>query len=256
MIGFKGAMKTLVIPDIHEDLEFVTKIELEQNFNDFDHIVCLGDYFDPRSAATDEKLKTIAIKVRELKSQYGDKLHLLCGNHDLPYYALRPDCVESSEKPNFRIGYSMMCTTIERAKIVNRIWDDSFWQQLQGAVLLDGVLFSHAGIHPVFWPDAPTTEAAHQLFSENWEHAFASIFEEEMNPLFSIGKVRKGDAPFGGPLWMDWNHEFIDALPVPQIVGHTRRPNEPRIGRSRCIDMGQVGYGVLTDGSFQQKLLR
>jgi hypothetical protein len=249
-------MKILIIPDIHEDLDYLAKIESKEDFERFDHIVCLGDYFDPRSTATNEKLKATAIKICGLASQYGDKLHLMCGNHDLPYYALRPDCIDCSEKPNYRIGYSMRCTTIERAKVINEIWDDAFWAQLKGAVLLDGVLFSHAGVHPVFWPDAPTSEESELQFSENWQHAFASIYEEEMNPLFSVGKARKGDAPFGGPLWMDWNHEFIDALEVPQIVGHTRWPDEPVRGRSRCIDLGQVGYGVLINGVFQEKLLR
>jgi predicted phosphodiesterase len=249
-------MKILVIPDIHEDLDFLAKIESREDFDRYDHIVCLGDYFDPRLAATDEKLKVTAIKIRELKSQHGEKLHLLCGNHDLPYYALRPDCIESPDRPNFRIGFSMAYTKIERAKVINEIWDESCWKQLKGAVLLDGILFSHAGIHPVFWPDAPTSAESCQLFSAHWQHAFASIYEEEMNPLFSIGKARKDSAPFGGPLWMDWEHEFIDALEVPQVVGHTRWPEEPLIGRSRCIDLGQVGYGVINDGEFREKLLR
>lgn len=246
-------MKILVIPDIHEDLNFLKRIESNEDFGSFDHIVCLGDYFDPRTAATDTKLKATAIKVRELKARLGDKLHLLCGNHDLPYYALRPDCVESPNKANYRIGFSMASTTIERAKVINEIWDESCWKQLKGAVLLDGILFSHAGIHPVFWPNSPTSEESYQLFSENWKKAFASIYEEELNPLFSIGKARKGGAPFGGPLWMDWSHEFIDALEVPQIVGHTRWPEEPIIDRSRCIDMGQLYYGTLIDGVFKEK---
>ena len=249
-------MKILVIPDVHEDLDFLAKIESREDFDHYDHIVCLGDYFDSRSAATDETLKATAIKIRELKSRLGDKLHLLCGNHDLPYYALRPDCIESPDKANYRIGFSMASTTIERARVINEVWDESFWTQLKGAVLLDGVLFSHAGIHPVFWPDAPTSLESCQLFSEHWDNAFASIYEEEMNPLSSIGKARKGSAPFGGPLWMDWVHEFIDGLEVPQVVGHTRWPDEPLIGRSRCIDLGQVGYGVINDGEFTEKLLR
>jgi hypothetical protein len=230
-------MKILIIPDLHEDLNFLARIQAEENFDHYDHIVFLGDYFDPRVPATDARLEAAANKIRDLKHQYGNKLDLICGNHDLPYWALKHDCVESDVKPNFRLGYSMSCTTLERAKIINRTWDDSFWQQLKGAVLLDGALFSHAGIHPVFWPDSPSVEKSYQLFSDHWKMAFASFFEEEINPLFSVGKARKGDAPFGGPLWMDWQHEFIDGLEIPQIVGHTRWPDEPIIGRSRCIDM-------------------
>ncbi|CAA6690072.1 MULTISPECIES: metallophosphoesterase [unclassified Lentimonas] len=113
-------MKILVIPDIHEDLVFLAKIESKEDFDSYDYIVCLGDYFDPRSviSPTDEKLKATAIKIRDLKFRYADKLYLLCGNHDLPYYALRPDCIDCSDKANYRIGFSMRCTTIERAKAI------------------------------------------------------------------------------------------------------------------------------------------
>lgn len=77
-----------------------------------------------------------------------------------------------------------------------------------------------------------------------------------MNPLFSIGKSRQGHAPFGGPLWLDWCDEFIDGLEIPQVVGHTRWPDQPVIGQSRCIDLEQTSYGVLIDGVFVEKLLR
>lgn len=247
-------MKILVIPDVHEDLDFLDAIDKCEDFNLFDHIVCLGDYFDPRisSEAHDQQLVRIAREIKHWKNSLGNRLHLLYGNHDLPYYALRPDCVDSENMSNRQIGYAMSCTTLERAKIINCIWDEAFWRSLKGGVLLDGHLFSHAGVHPVFWPEAPTVEESFQRFTENWRQAFDSIYVEQTNPLFSIGKARKGAAPFGGPLWMDWSHEFIDALDVPQIVGHTRWPDEPVIGRSRCIDMGQLYYYTLTNGFLKE----
>lgn len=124
-------MRILIILDLHEDLNFLARVQAEQNFDHYDHIVCLSDYFDPRIPSTDAMLEATAKKIRELKLQCGDKLHLIFGNHALPYYALRPDFVEFDTRPNFSIGFSMNCTTLERAKIINRIWADSFWQQLK-----------------------------------------------------------------------------------------------------------------------------
>jgi len=40
-------MKILVAPDIHENLKFLKYIFAVEDTASFDHIVLLGDYFDP-----------------------------------------------------------------------------------------------------------------------------------------------------------------------------------------------------------------
>ncbi len=57
--------------------------------------------------------------------------------------------------------------------------------------------------------------------------------------------------PFGGPLWLDWNREFEDALEVSQIVGHTRCVKQTQKGRSFCIDLAQAAYAVVENGEVQ-----
>ena len=54
--------------------------------------------------------------------------------------------------------------------------------------------------------------------------------------------------PRGGPIWLDFDHEFEDALEVPQIVGHTRCARRTPKGRSYCIDFAQAAYAVVEAG--------
>jgi len=250
-------MKLRVIPDIHENLDFLKYIMAVEDTANFDHVILLGDYFDRRDnkPSTTDDLVRVAGTILGMKEIMGDKLHLLCGNHDLPYYALRPVCGNSSGKPNRTIGHWMECTTCERAEAINSVWDDSFWRELKGAVLLDGWLFSHAGIDARWWPKAgKTVEDRMQLFSESWKLAFDSIYEEDENSLFAVGKARGGTMPVGGPLWLDWDAEFEDNLEVPQIAGHTRCAKQTQKGRSYCIDMLQSAYVVIENGDVQLRI--
>lgn len=251
-------MKLLVIPDIHENLVFLKYIITHEDLNSFDHVVLLGDYFDPWGVAHPDadNLRKVAETLLGLKQHLGDRLHLLCGNHDLPYYALRPVCGKNSGKPNFVIGQWLRNTTYDRAAIINAIWDESFWKSLKGAALLDGWLFSHAGVHPEWWPkDVSEPLAAYNLFQERWHTAIDNIFVEAIDPIFDAGIARGGEAPYGGPLWLDWDQEFEDALGLPQIVGHTRGAKLRQKGRSFCIDMEQSAYAILENGELKIQVM-
>jgi len=252
-------MRLLVIPDIHENLDFLRYVMAAEDTARFDQVVLLGDYFDTRGElAMDDPLahlRQVAETVVGFREILGDKLRLLCGNHDLPYYALRPACVEGAGRANRHIGGWMGCTTLERARVINAVWDEAFWKGLEGAVLLDGWLLSHAGVHPQWWPaDAPDAETRYRRFRDEWQRSVEAIFDEPEPPIFAAGRAPGGKAAVGGPLWMDWNEEFEDALGLPQIVGHTRCPPQSQKGRSLCIDFAQAAYAVVEDGEVNLKV--
>ena len=247
-------MKILVIPDLHENLEFLKYIFAVEKTEDFDHIVMLGDYFDPHGdvETSDSKLQRVAGTLMGLKELHGDRLHLICGNHDLPYYALRPACGGRQGQVNPFISQWLRCTSLARAEIINELWDEDFWRSMEGAVLLDGWLFSHAGVHPNWWSKRRrSSQTRIAAFQAQWATAFDNIFEESENPIFSAGLARGGVALYGGPLWLDWNREFDDELEVPQIVGHTCFAKQAQKGRSYCIDMGQTAYAIVENGEVQ-----
>jgi len=141
-------MKILVIPDIHENLVFLKYILGYEKVEEFDKIVCLGDYFDPPQGtiADDQNLQQLAGTLMGLKEIHGDRLHLICGNHDQPYYAIKAAFAKKGEGPEKIACNWLPQTTVPRAVLINRLWDEEFWRQLEVAVLLDGWLFSHTGI--------------------------------------------------------------------------------------------------------------
>lgn len=51
----------------------------------------------------------------------------------------------------------------------------------------------------------------------------------------------------GGPLWLDWESEFVDELPYRQIVSHSADSEPRQKGHSWCIDCGQQAYWILED---------
>ncbi len=247
-------MRILVVPDIHENLEFLKYIFAVEDTTSFDHIVLLGDYFDPPGVVNpcEKRLQQVAGTLMGFKEIFGERLHILCGNHDLPYYALRPVCGDNTGRPNQVISQWLGNTTCERAEIINELWDEAFWKDLKGAVLLDGWLFSHAGVHAGWWPeDLPDSQARADWLDQQWREGFDHIFDQSEPAIFSVGKVRGGTAPLGGPIWLDFDEEFEDALEVPQIVGHTRCAKQTQKGRSYCIDMMQSAYAILEGGEVQ-----
>lgn len=251
-------MRTLVIPDIHEDLDFLKYIIAKEDTETFDHVVLLGDYFDPPADVNpcEKRLQRVAGTIMGLKEILGDKLHLLCGNHDLPYYALRPVCGDNVGKPNAIISQWLGSTTCARAEIINELWDEAFWKSLKGAVLLDGWLFSHAGVHPDWWPCiGKTAEEQMENFDAYWDRAIEDIFDVAEDPIFAAGKARGGLVDVGGPLWLDWDAEFQDDLALPQIVGHTRCAKQTQKGRSYCIDMAQAAYAIVENSEVQLNIL-
>jgi len=97
----------------------------------------------------------------------------------------------------------------------------------------------------------PATDSANDslhLLEEKCKVALA-IMRHGPQPLLAAGKTRGGDTPIGGLTWFDWNDEFSDDLPLPQIVGHTADEVGARQkGRSWCVDGNQSYYAVLENG--------
>lgn len=71
-------MKLLVIPDIHENLDFLKYIMAVEDTARFDHIILLGDYFDRRDdkASTPDDLIRVAGTILGMKEILGEALPL------------------------------------------------------------------------------------------------------------------------------------------------------------------------------------
>ena len=81
-------MKTLIIPDIHQDLAGLKKIFKIEKLESFDEIIFLGDWFDSfHEPPKVSSFKDTCLFLRDLvwENEKTGKMIFLVGNHDLAY---------------------------------------------------------------------------------------------------------------------------------------------------------------------------
>lgn len=181
-------MRTLIIPDVHEQIEKLEAIEKEL-VPLADRVVMLGDFFDsfgPRHSAR------IATWLRNHLDEYD----ICWGNHDISY----------AFGGNFRCsGYDW-----HTQDAANRLHKSDWWK-LKVFTRVGKFLVSHAGFHP-----KTISMATDEAVARAIDHGFKGI----QDPMWGAGASRGGRNLRGGPVWLDWNEEF-EAFDTPQIVGHT-----------------------------------
>jgi predicted MPP superfamily phosphohydrolase len=172
-----------------------------------DKIIFLGDYVDSHEEISDKQIVNNLYDLLALKMDYGDKVVLLWGNHDLSY--LLPRIFRCS---GYRISYAR-----KLAALFSKNFD-----LFQPAYQENNWLFTHAGLTRWFWrydlrgAGSDYAGTLNQLFAEN--HA-----------LFNQASFyRGGDKNYGSIFWAD-RQEFIYDLSnwlegLNQVVGHQPVP--------------------------------
>ena len=254
------ADRCLVIPDVHQDLAWVERVLARENADGTatdsaappppDLIVFLGDYFDshrkPRERAS---VAATCAWLDATRQRLGDRAIFLLGNHDIQYLEARPACL-ARRTPRILGTQCGSAFTHNTAKRIVKDLSPEFWRAARLFVCVNGWLLSHAGLAPAHWPAAPTTAESLALLDQQCRTALEALaLLRPVHPLLQAGLVRGGDAPVGGITWLDWDHEFEDTLPLPQLVGHTSDLGGARQrGHSWCLDGMQSCYGILTLG--------
>ncbi len=246
----RQAQRCLIIPDVHQDIAWVERVLTREDLGDTspDLIVFLGDYFDshrpPKGRAT---VPATCAWLNAARERLGDRAVFLLGNHDIQYLEAKPAC-DRHRTPRFLGTKCGAAFTQNTAKRIARDLAPEFWRDARLFVGVNGWLLSHAGLAPVHWPAAPVNDESLALLDATCRKALAALAPgRPVHPLLQAGPVRGGDASIGGITWLDWDDEFEDALPLPQIVGHTSNESGARQrGRSWCLDGAQSCYGVLT----------
>ena len=179
-------MKILVIPDVHE-----TRYWENNNFDDFDRIVFLGDYFDFHGKEPEgDKIENF-LNICRLKN---NKVDLLLGNHDLSYLL--------NERTNTYQYYNSF--KIKEA-LENNI------NLFQIAVEYDGYVFSHAGISKDF-------------MEENKLSSLKDINDKKTNRIMKLSPMDwsgYGNSTYNSPVWIRPNALLQNAAFDKQVVGHT-----------------------------------
>ncbi len=201
-------MKIIVIPDIHNLIEFADKI---LTFHpDHQKVIYTGDYFDSHWGTNQDELAKIT--ATWLKEKLNDpKNVMLFGNHDISYMF------------NGRAGTWCSGFTETKSEVINDVLGEDFFK-LKPFHYENGILFSHAGVtRHLFGFDADYSlpgflDTLKNLTDEGIFNAKKGISHK----IFGAGRERGGYQMYGGIVWADF-HEHFPIGGLPQIFGHTVR---------------------------------
>ncbi|MFP4282321.1 MAG: metallophosphoesterase [Opitutales bacterium] len=267
----------LLIPDIHQNDRFLASVLERHPPESLAEIILLGDLLDARSDAfkTADALAGVLRQLHEIREEERCTVTQLLGNHDWDYLQMWP-LVErsvtgklSDVAVEFSIYALSLCTAgalMEPADVNlpytpeddDLLWPLAWWKEARLGVFRRGYLISHAGLHPDHLPadlersGSSVESYLNMQLGEAWKRLEGGGAASETSPLLRAGRARGGELARGGPLWLDWKHEFEDALPFPQIVGHTPDARPRRSGRSWCLDCAQTHAALLhADGRLE-----
>lgn len=251
-------MKTIIIPDLHNRVDFVESALSSPALQPYDNVVFLGDYFDdfydtPRDAAN----SAIWLKQSLHKP---NRIHLI-GTHDIWYRFPENQFVIASGN------------TEQKANAINNILTGKDWHMVIPYYYEQGFLMSHAGVHSyligqyalkhkrIFGKyivdnnlQLSAQEIIDQIIKPATEEGLEDVKNNIMNSWFEAGFIRNGIQKVGGITWLDWQQEFQPIPNLNQIVGHSElRVPQSKItknSKNYCIDTKNHHIGILEDGEF------
>jgi hypothetical protein len=256
-------MKTLVIPDIHQRVDFVKNVL--ENEKDYDEVVFLGDWFDsffdpPKVAGFEETCEYLKHLVLEHPNK--DKFIFLIGNHDISYiYENRDYSVHRISKT---LKYFCSGFTASKAKKFRRCFfdqglkDDFFFKHFKIAHQTQGWTLSHGGISIRQFPYGYTLDRfVNELLPDVWKN-YRNLEYNHNEIISGAGYHRGGNQPIGGVLWLDWRAEFNSSIETgKQIVGHTTVKDPDCIHMNTPLECWNIDtekdYGIIIDGRFITK---
>ena len=226
-------MKILIIPDVHGRDFWRYPIKEE-----WDKIVFLGDYTDPYPGeAPQSEVLTNIIDIVDFKDKNPDKVILLWGNHDLPYW-----CEE------YRKQFDYWCRHDNRRHNDIEAFFNENLDKFQWAYQEDKYLFTHAGVNNGFA----------KLLGEEYGEVNANVINEFFNNknnqilLAMVSWYRGGFDNFSSPVWADV-HEHYGVIPNKyikdyyQIFGHTYSKQQIITNNWAMLDVGDE-YAYLDNG--------
>ena len=210
--------KTITIGDLHgkdiwkkcADLETLSKTSgLE---TEYDKYIFIGDYvdsFDKTDKETLDNLQNIIL----LKKNYPDKIILLWGNHDLPYYL--------GYKGHECSGHRML----QAHENLNNIFESNK-DLFQMAFQIKNHLWTHAGIHKGWYNDrflkTIDNDIEYGVLTDTMAEQLNKSFERNDDCLFDVGYARGGSQTIGGPFWLDKMNLHKPLEGYHQVVGHSK----------------------------------
>lgn len=202
--------KALILPDIHGRSFWQEPCKAADTY---DKVIFLGDYLDPYD------FEFISVKtamenfrrILDFKKQNKEKVILLLGNHDMPYY--------SAKYYLFAFRHSRHSLTYHND--ISQIFEDNK-ELFQIAYDLDNILFTHAGVDRCWLKEVvgcdtcDLPELTQQLNS-------LTESTDGLKKLFKVSWRRGGPDTYASCIWADVEDllDESDGLNIRQVFGHT-----------------------------------
>lgn len=171
------------------------------------HII-VGDLLDSKVFGEEDSLTCLDL-VLHANARNPELVDAVWGNHEVQYMYMAP-----FKCSGVRLGTGLG-SKLDRVK-----------HRFGVALVEDGYLITHAGVHPRLAKFEDVNEECAWL-NRQWEVDYLNYIPQPYantssgyNPIFNIGKARKGPDEFGGIFWLDWRVEDVSAQ-YDQIFGHT-----------------------------------
>lgn len=198
----------LVVSDVHQDIE---ELEFILDREDYDTVVCLGDWFDSHYHNEVEHWeKTCAFLKKWI---FKPNFHTCIGNHDIQYLFGNPTTICSGY-----IRQKDELITERFGPLLPKIRDKFLWY-----LWIDDFFCSHAGLNVHHFPPNLQLDKAsiNKWLDEQLKYAELPLFNSGRHWIYGAGTARGGRQPYGGLIWQDFNDEFEPIDGLKQIVGHT-----------------------------------
>lgn len=184
-------MRVLVIPDVHGRQFWRSAVDSSE----YDYCVFLGDYLDPYSfehISVEDAIDNFK-DIIDFKKSNPDKVILLLGNHDMPYY--------SDIYLGFSIYHSRHSTIHHHT--IHELFNENK-DLFQIACTYDNVLFTHAGITPG-WIMTVFTEQYKVTSLEDLAFSLNNLLNTDkgLQYLFMISSDRGGVDKYASCIWAD-----------------------------------------------------
>jgi len=210
-------MRTLLIPDIHNNIDAVDLIIKKENA---DNIVFLGDYFDNFGDGVESAIHVAEWLKKSMRES--NRIHLL-GNHDNSYR---------------NIGYMCSGFTPLKKFAIDKVGVNL--NDLKHFTMVDDWLCTHAGLTKKFYKH-------YALKKEKPVEMLERFVSDKMlrETLYGASQLRGGyDIP--GILWCD-SREFEPIPKLKQIFGHTPADEVRILNNNYCLDTALHHYAIYSN---------
>jgi len=212
------------------------------NPDNFDKIFFVGDYVDSYYLSNLD-IKVNLNNIISFKKAYPDKVILLLGNHDLPYF-------------NYFMGNVDHGFKVEAWADLHSIFRENR-ELFTIAYQIGNHIWTHAGVVENWYNRYVPDMIKRYDIQGNLAEVLNILFESNYKGLYTISSMRGGFDPEGGPFWAHYSEMVESPLKgYHHIFGHTFNEEIETINIDENTSVTRIDPGDSGKGKFYEKEIK